>query len=188
MDFTTHTIGDNARFRAVLTGVAMIFFVAASPAQASNDKESACVDQAKTYITDLLPHVEALVGVKLDVKSPISIEVGAHTLQLLASWREDRPGHGSIVIYPDFCTDFPHFQRATIAHELGHAIDNLVFTGTADVPGKPWKTRRAEIAATAWALSVYRHAGLNVLDLEAQFSGFSANYWAAVQSYPTVRP
>lgn len=187
MDFTTYTIGVNTRFSAVLTAVAMIFFVAASPVQASNDKESACVDQARTYITDLLPHAYALVGVKLDVKSPNSIEVGAHTLQLRASWREDRPGHGSIVIYPDFCTDFPYFQRATIAHELGHAIDNLVFTGTADVPGKPWRTRRAEIAATAWALSIYRHAELNVLDLEGEFSDFST-YWAAVQSYPTARP
>lgn len=172
------------------------------------DQSAACAGQAKTYINDLLPQAEALAGQKIDVEVPddaITARVGTDE-DPLAIWNAREPGRGSITIFTDFCRQGAADQRATTAHELGHAIDGIVrpaptpcgsgfgcraantVAAAFDDSARPWEARRGEIAATAWALAIYRRAGLPVGEIEAHFAHRTHDYWPAVQSYPTTTP
>lgn len=145
-----------------------------------------CLAQAQADINLLLPHATSLAGAPIDVTPPADVYAGQLGLpDSLAVWNGGKPSHGSIEIFNDFCKQPPADQRATIAHELGHAVDHLVFTGRPfeDDYSKTWADRRGEIAATAWAVAIYQRAGLPVDELESHFSRWPNAYWIAVQAY-----
>lgn len=162
-----------------------------------------CLAQAQAHINLLLPHASLLAGVPINVTAPDSVPSGQLGLEdSLAAWNGGMPGVGRIVIFTDFCRQGTADQRVTIAHELGHAIDGIVRpapracsglgcrawnadAAAFDDSSQPWETRRAEIAATAWALAIYQRAGLPVAELESHFSRRPNGYWVAVQVYPT---
>lgn len=165
-----------------------------------------CLAQAKAYINLLLPHAVSLAGAPIDVAAPDNVFAGQLGLpeESLAVWNGGMPGHGAIAIFNDFCRQSTADQRVTIAHELGHAIDGIVRPAPRGCSGlgcrawnanaaafddssQPWETRRGEVAATAWALSIYRQAGLPISELESHFGHRSHDYWAAVQSYSTSK-
>lgn len=162
-----------------------------------------CVAQAQAHINLLLPHASLLAGVPINVTAPDNVPSGQLGLEdSLAAWNGGTPGVGRIVIFTDFCRQQSADQRATIAHELGHAIDGVVrqappacsgvgcFSINAsaaafDDSSQPWETRRGEIAATAWALAIYQRADLPTSELESHFGHRAHDYWVAVQSYST---
>lgn len=150
----------------------------------STGVEAECIAQAKTYIDMLLPHAQALAGEKIEVSQPDGVFAGriGASEDAIAEWQSVEPGHGSIVLYNDFCRLSALERRVVIAHELGHSVDAIRRPAISNDSAWPWGERQGEIAATAWAHKIYQSAHLPGSEIALHYSGQVA-YLANVQSY-----
>lgn len=196
MDFKTLTRVDNTKFRAALACVAMLLIVAV-PSKASNltdNEKSDCLTKTNAYIKQLLPTAEELAGKKIVVTVNDEVLQSSDepddnsTRRVVAAWNSIEPGRGSISLYTRYCKQSDAKQLATIAHEIGHQIDDLVFTGRDNDGNAPWELRRCEIAASAWAIRIYKSIGLPVSDLRSAYHKSFSDYWDSVLSYQAAQP
>lgn len=149
---------------------------------AVNEADERCLNAAKTLIGELLPYASLVAGVEVTAHPPTKITFYSHHMAdfhyPLAERRND-----DILVYSDFCDRSRGEQRAIIAHEIAHT-EKLTPIAT-DTNKVTWAKRRQEIAATAWAIAMYRVAGLPLHELEVTYFNKPHGYWEAVQSYPT---
>lgn len=145
--------------------------------------DESCISAARADIEELLPYASLVAGSAITVKPPEKVTFYGHPIEVLhyplAEWRD-----GAIIIYSDFCDRSSGEQRAILAHEIAHS-KTLTPPEAPGAATQPWAKRQDEIAATAWAIAMYRVAGLPLAGLELAYFNKPHGYWAAVQSYPT---
>jgi hypothetical protein len=128
-----------------------------------------CLSDGTALIKQLQPHAQQIQVKPLKIVLPQTISLvslGTESADRLARYIWTT---GEIDLFSGFCKLDMAGRRAVIAHELGHAVDAAVLDGHVMTGLQPeWERRPAEIAATTYALAIYRRAGLPERELEAQ--------------------